>query len=295
MKNLSIFAILIMVLLTSSILNGQVNSIVKGSNYIFIFHVSDYNSKLSDAVEYIFKDVIKPEDQLTIFSPVKPYSFSKKTRSSQSKEKLIELTKNVLKKDIELGMSNYKEILIQMKQLVVGIGAGLGITNESGPGAFPLGLKANLVSYRQLLDEMRNLRKLNENLFLKIAEKLKNLKEKNYIYIIYQKELRIIPGHVVMETLRNNKDIGFDAMEVFRQDENKEFINIKKVSKALNESAITLNFLYIKANEKRLSGTELKEFSGDVYSIFSKLAKATGGVVCATSNPRAALKKTIKK
>jgi hypothetical protein len=38
---------------------------------------------------------------------------------------------------------------------------------------------------------------------------------------------------------------------------------------------------------------DLKEFSGDIYNVFSKIAKATGGTVMIASRAEAALKKII--
>lgn len=294
MKKKLILGIIMLVLLAALNVNAETKKEKPlGSNYIIIFQVTDYTPKIAETVEYIFKNMLKAEDRLTLFSPVKPYNFSQKTRQAQSVEKLIKLTKSVLKRDIIGGTASYKQILGSMKQAVIEIGSeinGGGFGSSSGVST----LKNQLVNYKTLLKEMRNLRKLNETFFLKLADMLKKLDGKSYIYIVYQKELRIIPNRDVMEALRKNPDIKFDAMEVFAHDSSEEFINIENVSKALNASSTTLNLFYIKGKEKKRRGMEIKEFSGDVYNVFSKLAKATGGMVISTSKPKAAFEKVGK-
>ncbi len=290
------FIIIILVLFTSLALKGNVPTEKKagGSIYIIIFQLTDYNPKIGDTVEYIFNNMIKPQDQLIIITPVKPYTFSQKTRQSQTREQLIKLTQNVLKRDIVSGTVNYHQILNRMTQLVLEIGDGVGSTSSGGGmggGTTNTStIKTQLVTYRQLREEMKNLRKLNEKLFIKFSEIFK----KGIIYVVYQKELRVIPDRDVMEALRDNQDVRFDAMEVFLQENTDEFLDVKKVGKLLSDAAITLHFFYIKSKEIRRQGTKIKEFSNDVYNSFSNLAKTTGGIVVTTPKPEAAFKKTNK-
>jgi len=66
----------------------------EGHNYIFIFSATKYDANIADAVEYIFKKMVKPEDRVALFTPVKSYNYSPKTLASQSAEKLINVTQN---------------------------------------------------------------------------------------------------------------------------------------------------------------------------------------------------------
>ncbi len=236
MKKTKLLSIPLLLFFTFIILQSNLPAAgdIEKSNYIIIFQVNEYNSKLDDAVEYLYKNVIKPQDRLTIITPVKAYEISQKTRQAQTVEKLVKLTSNILKRDIVNGSSSYHQILTQMTQMIVdidnGVGESAGSSSGKGTGNMDTNdLKNHLVTYRQLLAEMRNLRKLNETLFLKMAEMYKKLTGKNYIYIIYQKELRIVPDRDVMENLRNNPDLRFDVIDVFIKDEGEEFLDVKKV------------------------------------------------------------------
>jgi len=291
------FIMIILVLFAPLALKGNVQTDEKAGSsiYIVIFQLTDYNSKVADTVEYIFKDLIQPQDQLVLITPVKPYTFSQKTRQSQTPEKLIKLTQNVLKRDIVSGTANYHQILNRMTQLVLEIGSGVGDTSSGGGGMGATltnvnTIKNQLVTYRQLREEMKSLRKLDEKLFIKFCEIFK----KGIIYVVYQKELQVIPDRDVMEALRNNLDVRFDAMEVFLQENTGEFLDVTKLGQMLSDAAITLHFFYIKSRETKRQGTEMKEFSNDVYNAFSNLAKTTGGIVETTSKPEAAFKKANK-
>jgi hypothetical protein len=267
-------------------------------NYFLIFQLTEYNAKLSDAVDYFFEKILNPGDQLLILSPLKPYNYSQKTLQTQPKEKLIEMTKKILKRDIASNAAYHQQILNAMTQIVISIAEELGTSptgsSASGGSRLESQTKAYLVNYRQLLENLHNLRKLNEDLFLKLAELFKKTTGKNRLYIFYQKELRIIPNRETMDVLLENRDLKFDANEVFIQDSTKEFINVERVSHVLKESLVTLSFFYLNKQEKRRRDLEYKEFSTDIYNVFSKLARATGGIVISTSKPEAALKKAAE-
>lgn len=308
MKKIFLLGFLMLYLLTFTVISADVPSMDNESaggnncNYIFIIHAKDYNSKLGDTVEYIFNKMLKPGDQLSIISPKKPYSYSKKTRETQTKEKLIELTKNVLKRDITIDASDYNQMLENMNQLVIQIHDSAGAPSGDQAAGRSRTLSSSviilirnyMVNYRQLWKNILNLRKLNEDLFLKLAASFKNQKGKNYIYILYQKELRPIPKRDTLITLKDNREIRFDVMETFEQEKIEEFMDVNKVSRAMKDSSVTVNFVYINVHKSMGISIDMKEFSGDIYNVFSKLAKATGGIVVSTSKPEKALKKAAK-
>ena len=257
-------------------------------NYILIFQAAEYDSKMGDAVDFFFKKILKPEDHLSIITPGNPYNFSPQTRQAYPAEKLVTRTQEVLKRDINVGVANYQQILDGMRQLVREISGG---TDPASGITIGSDIKSNLIQYRQLLDNMRSLRKLNENLFMQLAGLFKKETGKNYLFIFYQEELRVIPNRNALQNLKQSYLYKADAVELFEAENSEEFLDVEKVGMALKDAAVTLNFLYLDKDDKRREGIEVKEFSGDVYNVLSKLATATGGFVEATSKPEAVLKK----
>lgn len=266
--------------------------------YMVMFFVNEYNAKVGDAVEFFFKKVLKPEDQLSILTPVKPYSFSQNTRQAQGIDKLIDMTKKVLKRDIMVGAANYQQSIEEQARLVIDMSGGGdqasgGLSSVTLPGS--TSLKTFLVRYNQLLTEYRNSRKLTGKLLSDLASLLKRNPKNNHIYLFYQKEVQYIPTRHVMDALMQVRDIRFSVMEAFEGENTKQLMDTEKIIAALKDAQATLDFVYVSMRDRRRQGAQIREFSNDMYGVLSKVAKATGGQVIATSKPEAALKKINKK
>ncbi len=291
MKKIFLLGLLIAMLLPVFAVNGNAaagEDTAERCNYILIFQATDYDSKMGDAVDFFFKKILKPEDHLSIITPANPYNFPPQTRQAYPIEKLISRTQEVLRRDITVGVANYQQLLDGMMQVVREISGGTDPSSLSPIGA---DMKVYLIQYRQLLGNMRSLRKLNENLFMQLAGLFKKETGKNYLYIFYQKELRVIPSRNALQNLKQSYQYKADAVELFEEESSEEFLDVEKVSMALQDASVTLNFIYLNKDDKRKEGLEYKEFSGDVYNVLSKLAAATGGLIEATSKPEAVLKK----
>ena len=266
----------------------------EGINYVLIFQITEYNSKIGDAVDFFMNKMLRPNDQLILLSPAQLYNFSPQTRQKNPIPALVKQTQKVLKKDTTMGAAGYDQVLNSMIRVVQEISSGNDPSYSMSGGGGGNDMKIYMVQYRQLLENMRELRKLNEKFFIDISGKLKNAPGKSVFYVFYQKELRAIPNRTAMDNLQQNVRYKFDAVELFLGESDEEFINVARVVEVLNASDITLNFVYLNKQGRRRQGMEFKEFSGDVYNVFSKLAKGTGGFVEATSKPAAVLKKISK-
>jgi len=269
-------------------------------NYILIFYATKYNSRIADAVDYFFKEILKEEDHLTIVTPIKPYDFPHTTRQKVPEEKLVEVTKKVLKRDITVGTSDYHNTLNSMIQIVRAFSPGGSGGAASSASAATVSraststMKSNIVQYRQYLENLVKIRKINENLFVKFADFFKEKKGKNYIFIFYQKELRPIPNRQAMEILLANMELKFEATHLFRGEIHEEFMDVEKVTQALKDASITVCFNYLNIEGRSMSGVRMIEFSNDIYNSVSRLARETGGIIVSTSNPEAAIKKFAK-
>jgi hypothetical protein len=274
----------------------------KNKNFVLIFWGYEYNAKIADTVEFFFKNMLKPEDQLSILTPVKPYNYSGETRQKQTTEKLIEMTQTILKRDFAVGGANYKQIVESMAQLITEINGGgdqsdmaasePGMQASTTPGS--TNMKTYLTQYLQLRREMINQRRISEKLFLDLAAFFKKKEGKDIMYIFFQGESQYIPTRQVMEALRKDPKVRFKSVEAFDEENTKKIMDVDKVAAALKDAAVTLNFIYIKPKERRRQGMELRDHSNDVYGVFSRLAKETGGELVATAKPEAALKKMAK-
>ena len=290
-KTFLISTLIIVFLLTT--LTPAISAADEGVNYVLIFQVTEYNSKIGDAAEYFFKSMLNPQDNLFLLSPTQLYNFSAQMRQKYKLPDLISQTEKVLKKDSTMAAANYDQVLNAMTQVVTEISNGTDSASGGMGGGVQTGtdIKQFMVQYRQLMENLRQLRKLNENFFIDMANKLKALPGKTYFYVIYEKELKYTPTRGAIDNLRQNPRYKFDAAELFEAESSEKIMDTDKVLQAFKDASISFNFIYLNKQEKRRQGMEIKEFSGDVYNVFATLANGTGGFVESTSKPEAALKK----
>ena len=283
MKKIFVYGMVILSLLTFFSFSGNVfaqETTVK--NYILIFQNLEYDKRIGDATDYFLKEVLKPQDNLLLLTPQRPYNFSQKTRETTPQEKLLQATKDVLKRDISLEGSTYKDIIRQMEVVVR--------TFMDPDTAQPKNL---LTQYRQLKESLFTIRKLNEKLLVDLASMIKQTKGENHFIIFYEKRIRVIPNRRTMENLRGNPEVRFDVNEVLESESAKEVMNVETVIQALKDAAVTLDFVYLNTKMRQSRDMEVKEFSGDIYNVFSKIAKETGGTVRIASRTDAALKEIL--
>lgn len=256
-------------------------------NYVLFFEVLNYTRELGDAVTFFFDQVLAPDDQLIIYTPARVYGFSKNTLAKPKRE-LSEAMKEKLRGDTAACSSNYKTIINEMKNHASEIEGG---QTTSADGL--IGIKNSLNMYRQDMENLRTLRKVNEPLLMKIVDMFKNQPGKNHMVMIYEAEFRPIPDKDTLSRLRGIPEIAFIVAELFASDDQKSPLDAPKFIDLLREAKISLHFLYIKPKDKT-SVQDFKEHSADMYDVFSQIAKATGGIVETTASPQAALKSLIK-
>jgi len=255
-------------------------------NIMLLFDIKEYNKKIENTVDDFFENFLKSNDQVIIMTPAgKLYSYSSKTLSS-SKNNVQDNIKNTLRKHTSSAGTNYRNIYTQMLDIVEQMRAGEDIRNL-------------LTAYENNRNQLAGTRKISEKLILNFANIFKRSKKvtgktKNYIFLFFHKEYRPIPNKSAMNTLRENTEIAFRAMEILLEEKSKIEINTEKVSRELNDSGVKLYFTYIEPEKRSTQRYQLIDNSGNFYSAISDIAKNTGGVKLSTSQPKSIFEK-IKK
>ena len=252
-------------------------------NFVLFFEILDYTKEMGDAVSFFFTRVLEPGDQLIIYTPARVYGFSKATLSKPKRD-LVLTMQDHLRADTAACSSNYKIIMNDMKIQARDID-----NSETGSSDGQAGLKSSLNMYRQNLANLQSLRKVNETLLSQIVNMCKTQQGKNHMVMVYQTEFRPIPNKDTLNRLRAIPVISFEVIELFMGENQKPPLNAGGFIDAFREVPITLHFLYIKPKDVSML-QDFKEHSSDMYSAFSQIAKATGGIVETTASPEAALK-----
>jgi len=256
-------------------------------NFLLLFDILNYTRDVGDALTFFYTRVLAPPDQLMIYTPARVYGFSKTTLAKPKRE-LSEAMQERLRGDTAACNTSYRIIFNDMKTIVGDLEGG----QTSGADALA-GVKNSLTMYRQNLDNLRGLRKVNEPLLVQIVGMFKAQQGKNHMVMLYEAEFRPIPNKDTLSRLRAVPEIAFIVSELFSSDDQKSPLDVGRFIDLFREAKVVLHFLYIKPKDKS-SVQDYKENSADMYDAFSNIAKATGGVVETTASPEAALRSVAK-
>jgi len=250
-------------------------------NIVLIFHAVEYTSEIGDAIETFFNQILLPGDQFMLVTPDKPYSFSQQTLEKYTKEQLTDAIKKTLKRDISVLGESYLAIIKAMRNIIRFLADELGDKEVS---------KQYLMQYKELLENLNALRKINEPYLLKFSNALKQVKGQSLIFLFYQQELMPIPDHRTINDLSRLQDYKFDVLDIFESHTGVEPINVRRIKEAFADAAVTFHHIYIKNPQGRLHRLIWKEHSIDMFKTFSELASETGGIVETTSKPDVAFR-----
>ena len=274
-------------------------------HFYLLFQVIDYNPKLEEAVDYFIHTVIQPGDTLDIWTPVKKYNLSSKALQTLPKETIAEEMKKIIRKDTQVGSSYYRELMRDLQRLVRAIssqagGTGPAITEmETDSASSMFGLEILLPRYRETLAKMEDLRLFDENNLIQFANILKRQEGENFVFYFYQREYRPELNTSITNRLlsiyQDDPNIMGLVQELFQAYHRTIKFDAEKIRKALADSQVLFNFLFINKIPQTISGIHMREQSEDIFKVLSEAAKATGGHVDTSQNPGSAFKNALNR
>lgn len=243
-------------------------------HFILLFEIMDYLPKIEEALDYFFEYVISPEDSLIVVTPIKSYNLKKEALAALPREKIVERLKEIVRRDINLGSSEYKSLIKDYESLY--------------RSEFEGDIKLHLMMEK--IRELKNLRYVPENKVTYFADYLKSMTGQKFAFFFYQKELFPFPN------------IPFESREYLElQSELASFMTFdtKKITRAFSDSSISLHFLYVTKTQMTQGDVEnmgesemdMQDMSIDIFNTFNEIAKATGGLTESSVNVASLLKK----
>jgi len=251
-------------------------------NFVLLFEVTDYLPKLGDSIEYFFNEVFLPGDHLTVMTPQKTYNFKKKALEVLPKEEITNQLKEKLRKDITTGNAEYKNLLMELHELMP--------PDEE-----------TIRYFRMILKRLETLRSTKEEELIKFSDFLKSKPGPKHVFLFYQKEVlpQLNPSALAQLISMNQDNQAFlmeyyDAIEFYKRDIS---FNIDKVKKVFSDSSISIHFLFItKPTSINITGIQphllnWADHSEDIYSAFREMAQATGGITDNSANASSSFRK----
>jgi hypothetical protein len=261
-------------------------------NYYLLFQLIDYNPKLGDAFDYFFSEVMLPEDNLTIMTPVKNYTLPKGALKKYSRDEISQDMQNIVRKDVKIGSSNYRSVFRDLKRIVQSIsGSGDDVIDSA------YSLEFLLPRYREALKHMEDLRVVDEKLFLMFAQQLKRLGGQKIVFFFYQREFRPeISGtiyDIIQSDYQDRPNVMAEVNDLFAMYRRDSTLNADRIKQAFADSSLDFYFLFMDRRPESAPGIIMREQSEDVFSTFSEVTKATGGLIRTSQNPAMGFKNAV--
>jgi VWFA-related protein len=245
-------------------------------HYILYLDLKEYFPRVGEAVDFFFTKVIGPGDSLFVVTPAKTYRFKSEALSLVPRQKIADRLKGKLKTDIQLGNSQYRNLMRDFYRL----------EEEEYPSELAA-VKENLLF--DLARQMRDLTETTESQVTAVADSLKSLAGEKHVFMVFQKD--VLPEHAFEDDKAAEliKPVSFD---------------VEKIKRIFSDASITVHFLYITKtpafaiNSTRVGrpsvAFRMQDLSTDVFAVFKEIAKATGGLAESTTNPNFALRRAAE-
>ncbi len=258
-------------------------------NFVLLFEITEFLPKIEKSIDYFFNYVIQPGDSLMVITPIKTYNFMSEAIKKLPKDIIIDQLKGKLRKDTKLGNSEYWGLINDLK----------AIMSDSD-----LDLEVRLQNYESILYRLDGMRSINGKKLLDFAGYLKSLEGQKHVFLFYQKELiPKIDYRTIMqlESLnQNHPDLIMKLYELFDFYKRDIAFDVDKVKQAFSDSLISIHFLLITAQRPQMQSLEysntirMEEQTEDIFSAFSEMAKATGGLVDSSANAAVSFEKAVE-
>ncbi len=273
-----------------------------GRNIYILIQTTDWDTRLADAIDYLFTSVLLPGDSLTIVTPMKPYVLTQEALAKTSKAELAKNMQQILRKDVQLGSGEYRGLIRDLRRLTSSMGGrsdtmDADLETDTSSGDF--GLEQQLDRYRTTLTKLETLRLVDETKLLDLAATLRNTRGRKIIYFFYQREFRPEISSGTMNQLislnQDNPDILGNLMELFNFYRRDTTLHPDVINKAFADASLVLDFIYMNKEAQHFFGATMREQSEDVFQAFTKIAQATGGISDTSQNPAASFQKAVSR
>jgi hypothetical protein len=271
-------------------------------HYFLLFQIIEYNPRLEASIDYFFKNVLLPQDTLTLMTPQKSYHLSSQALQRKKREAISKEMLKLLRKDTKISSSAYRSSMNSLRGLVSSISGSSSMTSfdssstDLDQGASSIGML--LRRYRNNLNKLEDLRIVDQNVFIQFATKVKSIPGQKHVYFFYEREFRPELSATVLNNLVANyqgePSVLGDIQDLFQFYQRYERINAEKIYQAFADASICFNFLFVDRQERNTSDITMREQSEDFYGAFRETARQTGGIVDTSTNPSSAFQNALK-
>ena len=268
----------------------------------FLFQIFEYQPKLIETIKTLFREELLPGDTLEIQTPVRNYKLNAQAFAQKPKDVLAEEMTSIVKKDIVQGGQAYNSLLSDLKKLVRAVGGSSEslstLEHDEVESLSDTGLSLLLQHYRETIQKMDALRRIDGGKIAGYARALKSQPGQKFVFFIYQREYRPEIDPMALNSLvSNNQDnpqVLGDVNDLFQNFQKNLIIDIPRIREFFSDSAANFNLLFINKAPEHISRIIMREQSEDIFQAFARVAEASGGLVDTSQNPAQGVRNIMK-
>ena len=249
---------------------------------------------MGDAFDYFFSEIMAPEDNLTVMTPMQNYTLPRDAFKKYSRDQISQDMQSILRKDVQVGSASYRSAFRDLKRIAQSMVGEGGIGDSIGSG---YSLEFLLPRYREALMSMEKLRVVDEKLFLAFAKQLKMIGGQKIVFFFYQREFRPeISGtiyDIIQSDYQDKPNVLAEVNDLFAMYRRDTTLSADRIKQAFADSSIDFYFLFMDRRPESAPGIIMREQSEDVFSTFSEVTKATGGLIRTSQNPAMGFKNAV--
>lgn len=282
-----------------------------GRHFYLFFEMTEYDPRVREALSFFVREVLAEGDELVVVTPLKTYRMKSDVLRAAGRDEVFEKLIGILRRDILIGNTEYREILDEMTGLAATIASAVNV-NTSGTTTQAMGesfgfsdsvfeLKTSMEEQLQLyavtLSRLENVRDLDQTRVDRLADYLREQTGQKEVFLFYQREFipKIDPSAltVLMSAYNQRPDVIQTVNTVFEFFRREEPVDIEPVKRAYADAGASVHFLYLTRPAPRVRGVVMEEQSEDIFAPFREMSRATGGFMASTANVEAAMKTAV--
>ena len=269
------------------------------------FQISEYMPRIRDAIDYFFENVFIPGDSLVVITTESAYNLNSRSIEFKTKEEIADQLTGIIRKDSTTGNLEYRAAIRDLQEIVNIIEFKSGETRATLDdnitedfSVFNVGSLEEVVQmYSTIVENLEDLRKIDQQKLLDYAEYLKDKDGQKHIFLFYEREFlpQLDPNTLdkFMTQYQDNPALQLTMSTLFQTYKRDVTIDVDRVKEAFADSSLSIHFLFLKKTGVHTRGLQMQERSEDVYNAFRQMAQATGGLTESSANPAWAFQKAV--
>jgi hypothetical protein len=257
-------------------------------NFYLIFEISEYATPIDSAVAGFIRNVLSPQDTLTIITPLKTYRMKSSAFDILPREEFLRQLSELIKRDALQANPEYRNILAELNQAAEFLSRKV-MPRESMEWFSPMaGLRYTspdelITRYSSLLQMLADMRMVSEERILNLASNIKQLGGRKHIVLFYQREpIRTVRPNVLVrfEQMHNDNPsvlypLSYLESSLFRD----LSFNSERITRTLSDSNISIHFKFFAAQSELSGGIDFVRRGEDVFQDYRRIAEKTGGTI----------------